>query len=169
VSRFDDARNRLQEAVGSLSAAQLHTPNADGWTVLHVLEHLALLESYIGGELARCMAAPAMERIPLKEHANQFMLDRSLKFKTLPVAAPHGTYADLAEAWVALGDSRRKVDAAMAMARSEDDLHTHGMAFPVEAIGLLSVAQWYDLLAYHELRHVAQIEEMKASWTQPSL
>jgi hypothetical protein len=164
VSLFDEARSRLWGIVEPLSGAQLRIPNADGWSVLHVLEHLALMESQVASKLADAMRQPAGERIPVKQEANRFMLDRTHKFRAPEFGIPQGEYSSLAEARAGLAVSRDRIEAVLAMAGDEDDLYTHGLAFPVPAIGTLSVGQWYDFLACHEMRHAAQIEDMKTEW-----
>ena len=144
-----------------LNELQLRRPNADGWTILHVLEHLHLVEMRVAGAIMGAVKYPPMENAQSTESLEARLLDRSYKVNAPESSRPKGVIATVQEAQELLASSRDRLEAAVAVARNAGGLHTHG--FPHPAFGPMSVQQWYELVPLHELRHVAQIEEMKAA------
>ena len=161
MGRHTEARERLWNSVKGLNESQLRRPNADGWTILHVLEHLHLVEMRVAAAIFGAAKYPPMENVQTNESLEARLLDRSHKFNAPEANRPKGAVTTVQEAQSLLSASRDRLLAAVATARDAGVLHTHG--FPHPAFGPMSVQQWYELIPLHELRHVAQIEEMKAA------
>ena len=161
MDRHAEARERLWNSVKGLDESQLRRQNADGWTILHVLEHLHLVEMRVADAIMGAAKSPPIEGLQANESLEARLLDRNHKVNTPETSRPKGAVATVQEARELLSSSRDRLEAAIASAQNAGVLHTHG--FPHPAFGPMSVQQWYELIPLHELRHVAQIEEMKAA------
>ena len=161
MDRHTEARETLWNSVKGLNESQLRRLNADGWSILHVLEHLHLVETRVANAIMGAVKSPPMENVQANESLEARLLDRSHKFNAPEANRPKGAVTTVQEAQSLLSASRDRLLAVVATARDAGVLHTHG--FPHPAFGPMSVQQWYELIPLHELRHVAQIEEMKAA------
>ncbi len=164
MGRHAEARERLWNSVEGLNEAQLRRPNADGWTILHVLEHLHLVEMGVAGAIMGAVKSPPMANAQATDSFEARLLNRSYKVDAPEIFQPQGAIATTQEAQELLSSSRDRLEAAVAAARNAGAMHTHG--FPHALLGPMSVQQWYEFIPLHELRHVAQIEEMKAAQTE---
>lgn len=153
------SRTELLNAVRDVPEVALRAQNKDGWSILHVLEHLYLMETDVAARVQQAMQSPGGDAIP-PQPLQARVLDRSFKVKTPSSASPTGQFQTLDEAMAHLDHARQGLEAAVGTI-SQEDLYNHG--FPHVFFGMLSIQQWLDIVALHERRHTAQIEEMKSN------
>lgn len=161
MGRHIAVREALWNSVEGLTDSQLRKTNADGWSILHVLEHLHLVETRVAGAIIDAVKSPPMEDLRTHESLKEGLLDRSHKIETPEIFRPRGVVATLQEARERLSSSRARLEAAVVVARNAGALHSHGFAHSL--LGPMSIQQWYDFVPLHELRHVAQIAEIEAA------
>lgn len=150
------SRIDLLNAVKDLQEGTLHNCNADGWSILHVLEHLYLTEISVIQGIRSALTASNVESIPIKP-VHQ-VLNRKYKVRSPEFAEPRGLFSNLEMATKQLNSSREELEALIASVKSTIDFNTCGFNHPY--FGMLSIQQWLETLSLHELRHLAQIEEM---------
>lgn len=156
VDDLRQARMQLLQSVQDLSDEELRIRNADGWSILHVLEHLHLTEKAVVQGIRHALTKPSSE---IPRQSVESVLDRSRKLKSPKVSDPQGMFTTLDEAVASLAASRSELTAVLASIEDADALHHHGFRHPF--FGMLSIHQWLEVLPLHERRHTAQIEEMK--------
>ena len=164
-SRLDTARAALRAAVDQVPPAlRQQRPGPDRWSAAEVVEHISIVERMFGGRVTEAivtahttgLAAEAGDRLPLPDAIEMRMADRVNKRTAVEAAQPTGTL-DAAAAWQALESGhdrlRQAVAGAEGLALSEVML-THPF------FGEMSVYQFVELMAAHEMRHAEQIAEI---------
>ena len=167
LSRLDESRAALLAAVDAVPVPlRARRPAPDRWSVAEILEHLSLVESRFGGMLATRIEEALQgglgletgPRHPLPDATERRMLDRANKRTAPETALPSGALderAALAAAHEARAALRETLQCGDGLALS-DVRHSHPF------FGELTVYQWVELIAAHELRHVEQIRELRA-------
>ena len=148
-------RDAIWRAVDGVDEAILRRPNPGGWSVLDVLEHLHIAENNTTRAIGEMLESPAVGLVPSPDLSVE--IDRTHKLQAPERSRPKGAFASLADARAALGASRDALKATIAAAEPgalETHAKTHGL------VGMASARDWYDLVALHEWRHLAQIQEM---------
>ena len=152
-----------------LSDYQWHfreSPNR--WSVAENLEHLIAFEAFIRSAVMRTLDAPA-EPEKKSDAAGKDPLvlglatSRSTKITAREIVRPTRRWTT-SEAMVEEFREARAQTIAFA-ATTEAPLRDH--FFPHLAFGELDCYQWLTVLARHTLRHVAQIEQIKADPAYP--
>ena len=166
VSRLDDARARLRQAVDAVPSELRGRRPAEGrWSVNDVLEHLSIVETnftkrsvdaIVAGKMAGIGPEDAVERTVLPEHFEAMIADREKK-RTAPEAAHPRSNFDSDSAWQAVEQSRRLLLNTLTEA---DGLALSQVFTSHPFFGALTVYQMAELIAAHEARHTAQIEEV---------
>jgi hypothetical protein len=164
--RLDLSRARLRAAVETVPAPLRRQRPAPGrWSVAEIVEHLALVESRftaaietrINEAVNAGLAAETAGREPLTEELELRLADRS-RARTAPeLVQPSGVF-DVAAAWAAAETARTLLCDTV---RRADGLALSAVRYHHPSFGDLTVYQWVELIAAHELRHVAQIEELR--------
>jgi hypothetical protein len=145
-------------------------PGRDRWSPVDIVEHLSLVESrfsaVVGGKIADALAAGLgpenQPREPLPEKIRTMLGDRTGK-RTAPEAAIPSCAMDEEAAWTAADRARAGFRAALLSADGRalgDVIHEHPF------FGPLNVYQWVELIAAHEMRHVAQVREAALALAQ---
>jgi hypothetical protein len=131
-----------------------------------IVEHLSLVESrfsaVVGGKITDALGSglgpEKQPREPLTERISTMLADRSGKRNAPEAAIPSGTMDEHA-AWAAADRARAGFRAAVL---SADGLALSGVIHEHPFFGPLNVYQWVELIAAHEMRHVAQVRETAA-------
>jgi hypothetical protein len=164
---LDASRVALRESLAAIpSDVRTERPAPDRWSAVDIVEHLSLVESrfsaVVGGKIADALRAglgPEIQaREPLPERIRTMVTDRSGK-RTAPEAAVPSGRLDEAAAWAAADAARAGFRAAVL---SADGKALSGVIHEHPFFGPLNVYQWVELIAAHEMRHVAQVREAAA-------
>jgi len=167
LATLDASRQALRESMAAISpAVRTVRPGPDRWSPVDIVEHLSLVESrfsaVVGGKIADALndglTAEQRPREPLPDKIRTMLADRTGK-RTAPEAAlPSGAMNEQA-AWAAADKARAGFRAAVLNA---DGLALSGVIHEHPFFGPLNVYQWVELIAAHEMRHVAQVRETAA-------
>jgi uncharacterized damage-inducible protein DinB len=164
-SRLDRARAALGAAVERVPPPlRQQRPAPDRWSAAEVIEHISLVERLFGGRVTEAIlaarttgaAAEAGDRLPLPEAIETRMADRVNKRTAVEAAQPTGTL-DAAAAWAALESGHERLRQALAVA---EDVALGQVMLTHPFFGTMSVYQFVELMAAHEMRHAEQIAEI---------
>lgn len=167
LSTLDASRHALRQAMSAVpSSVRTQRPGPDRWSPVDIIEHLSLVETrfstIVGGKIAEALNAglgPESEpRAPLPERVQAMLADRTGR-RTAPEAAIPSGVMDEGAAWAAADKARAGFRAAVL---SADGRALSGVIHEHPFFGPLNVYQWVELIAAHEMRHVAQVRETTA-------
>lgn len=154
----EQVRQQLIKSVSGLSDEQLNTRVADGsWTIAQVLEHLYLIETSIAAMIAHTLKHG--ESQPVEEKPIHLTVDRSKKVEAPDFARPSDRFFTRHELEEKLHQSRQQLRQITEQANPAD-LEAKSFSHPI--FGSLNLKQWVEFVGYHEQRHLAQMEEIKA-------
>jgi hypothetical protein len=164
IAHFQMTEGWLVEEVAGLSPAQIRFRPAPGaWSILEVLDHLAVAEPIYWQDLQDAMKSPPARPGSLSsdESILWYGIDRTGRRKAVPAELPKGEVRDPRAAL----DLLRKLHARIIeYARATpDDLRAH----VVKREGC-DAYQWMLLISTHEQRHLLQIREIKADAKFPN-
>jgi hypothetical protein len=146
-----------------LSGAQLTfkmTP--ESWSIMDVIEHLAVAEPQYWKQLQDSLKQPVGEVKPPATDAAilWYGIDRTNRTRTGEARVPKGRYASIA---ASLGDFRKLRATMVDFAKTtQEDLRGRLL---IE--GNMDVYQWYLMISTHSQRHLLQIQEIKAHQAYP--
>ena len=146
-----------------LSTAQLTfkmTP--ESWSIMDVVEHLAIAEPQYWKQLQDSLKQPVGE---VKPQATDtailwYGIDRTNRTRTGEARVPKGRYASIA---ASLADFRKLRATMVDFAKTtQEDLRGRMLLE-----GNMDVYQWYLMISTHSQRHLLQIQEIKAHQAFP--
>ena len=161
IEILEKSREEFHAAVAGVSESLAKTrPEADRWSVLDCVEHVATVEDIFLKRLAsgEYTEAPPEDRAKEASLATR-IVDRSSRRQAPETALPKGRFTSLAEGLEQF-DSARERSLQFARERSAD-LYTLASAHP--AFGPLNGVEAMIILASHSSRHAAQIREVRAA------
>jgi hypothetical protein len=165
LAHLDAKRTALRETLDGIPVALHATPPEPGrWSIVNVVEHLALLETRlthlfqkrIGEARAAGLGQETETSSLLGDPTLALITDRTRKLTAPEVVQPQSTH-DSAAAWRELEAARERLKSVIVDA---DGLALGEITHPHLAFGTLTVYQWFVFLAGHEARHTAQIREI---------
>ena len=168
LAHVETERDNLHATVAAIPAARYAiVPPSGGWTVLGVLEHLAIVEGRVTGNLQKRIAEAREAGLGRETDTTSVLagmrlerlLDRTNKLNAPEAIRPKGE-VDLDAAWAALDRSRAALRAFVA---DIDGLALRDVTHPHPIFGPLDVYSWIAFVGSHEARHAAQIREIGAS------
>jgi hypothetical protein len=168
LARLDDSRLVLRGAVDGVPEARRRLrPSADRWSVAEVLEHLAKVDHLFAERIAVAirkaqaagLASEQSARQPLSPEIVKRMHDRTERRTARDDGMPTGA-VDSDTAWGDLDRAREEVRSAIVAA---DGLALGDVTAEHRFFGPLTVYQWVELTAAHEIRHADQIREIGAA------
>ena len=158
----------LQEAGSAPNDDETSGTNPDKWSVAEIIFHLHLAEKGTLAGLKRALASPSQgtaadEKVLREEweRVRTLVGTRAVKVKAPPRVAP--TNAPRRSEAIALIRQSRQELLATLQTVSYKDLICVSMPHPFAALGTLTGAGWLSATAFHDLRHIQQIREMKQS------
>ena len=159
VAHLEMTEAWLVSELERLSDAQLKfkmTP--ESWSIMEVVEHLAIAEPQYWKNLQDSLKAPVKDGY--KADATDaailwYGIDRTTRTTTGEARVPHGTYPSVKESLAAFRALRRTMlETAKA---TQDDLRGRPLAG-----GNQDLYQWFLMISSHSQRHIMQIREIKA-------
>ena len=163
LAHLEMTESWLVSEVEGLSAAQLKfrmTP--DSWSIMDVVEHLAVAEPQYWQQLQDSLKAPAGA---VKAEATDagilwYGIDRTNRQRTGEARVPKGRYETVQ---ASLADFRKLRTTLREFAKgTEEDLRGRMLKD-----GNMDVYQWYLMISSHSQRHILQIREIKAHAAYP--
>lgn len=162
---LDEARGAVRAAVAKVPEGLRRTrPAPARWSVAEVLEHLALVDRSFAQRMADAIAEARVAglgpenrpRDPLPPAIVHRMADRSEAREAREALRPSGGL-DAAAAAAELDAARDAVRQAVSLA---DGLALGSVSAEHRIFGSLTMYQWVELTAAHEMRHADQIREI---------
>lgn len=165
VSHLEMTQGWLADEVSGLSPAQLRFRPAPGtWSILEVVEHLAIAEPIYWQDFQKAMKTPASSQPGSMADLDVlwYGIDRTHREKAIPTEEAKGQLRDL-EAGL---DGLRKLQAEMLDYIKATDADLRGHLVERQAC---DAYQWLLLISTHRQRHVLQIREVKADPKFPTM
>ena len=155
----EQARQQLLDEVNGLSDEDLNKkPAPDQWSIKQLLEHLYLMEATITKTIKKQLAFG--EVVSTDEKPIEFTVRRGTKVDAPAYVFPSEEYSTLAALKEKLAATHKGL---FEIANNTADEKLQEKAFPHPAFGQLNLKQWIPFVGYHEMRHIEQIREVKAS------
>lgn len=161
-------RDAVLKATENLSGPQWKfKPGADRWSILEVVEHLALAEDVLRSFIVtKLMQAPPPKAGRDFRQTDKMVLtviaDRSNKATAAPPTEPKGQWS--------AAEARRQFQARRAKTveflRQTAGLRDHALDSPIGQP--MDAYQWLLFIAAHSERHTAQIREIQADPNYPA-
>lgn len=159
VEALRASERRLTEAVAGLSEEDYRfREGEDRWTVLEMVEHLALAEKFLRGAVIRTLGEPPTD---LDTSAKEVLVlklaeTRADRIIAREVNVPTGRFATMKDALAAFHAERAETVAFVETSEADFRRHT----FPHTKFGDIDCRQWMVLLSTHIDRHLRQIDEV---------
>ena len=163
LAHLEMTESWLTSEVDGLSDAQLKfrmTP--DSWSIMDVVEHLAVAEPQYWTQLLDSLKAPAGAIKPEATDAGilWYGIDRTNRQRTGEARVPKGRFDSVDKS---LAEFRKLRATMREMAKStEEDMRGRMLKD-----GNMDVYQWYLMISTHSQRHILQIREIKAHASYP--
>ena len=163
---LDGARNKVVETISSLSEEQANfRPSAEKWSASQIVEHLAKTEANLVRVVAKLLGKAEAENSlsdgsinPPVSFAAMAERARGERFQAPAFIVPEGA-ASLGESLEQLSQSRA---ALVEMRPRIEAVDCSNVGYPHPAFGQFNLYQWLAFIGIHELRHLAQIENLLA-------
>ncbi len=153
----EEVRAQLIVEVLSLSDDDLNQkPSDDKWSVRQILEHLYLMEGGIAKIIKRQLSKGEFQTTSIKPI--EMAVDRTIKVDVPNFAKPSEDYKTCAELLDHLAVTHEFLNT---IEKSVTDEQLDEKVYPHPVFGEMSLKQWIPFVAYHELRHLEQIKEVK--------
>ncbi len=157
-------------AVRGVTGGRFHfKPRGGGWSIAETAEHVTVAETGSGklirGKLVREPTAPELlaQTVGAMERVDARLLTRERKVPAPDFVLPTGRWSTPDEMMAVFEESRQAtIDF---IKTTEHDLTM--FAAPHPALGPLNGLQWGYFLVRHCLRHIEQIDEVKAAAGYP--
>ncbi len=158
VAHLEMTESWLVSELQGLSKAQLTfkmTP--ESWSIMDVVEHLAIAEPQYWQKLRDSMKQPpTTEKLEATDAAILWYgIDRTNRARTGEARVPHGTFKEIAQS---LGAFRTLRAEMMTYAKTT----TEDMRARKLLEGNMDVYQWFVMISTHSQRHILQVREIKA-------
>jgi hypothetical protein len=161
MSELHASRKVVVDSVAGLSQKQLNwKASAEKWSVAEVIEHLAITEDFLFGFYKQVAAGPADPKGKAAQKDEEFLKSirsREEKFKAPDQATPKKTFASVEAALAAFKERRDRTIRYVETTQDQDLRQKIVPDFKMDAY------QMFLMIAGHAQRHVAQIDEVKAT------
>jgi len=165
LAHLEMTESWLTSEVSGLTPAQLrYRMTPDSWSIMDVVEHLAIAEPQYWQNLRDSLAGPVV--LNYKPEATDagilwYGIDRSHRQKTGEARVPKGKYADIKDSLAVFRALRATLHEYAKT--TTDDLRGR----PLKD-GDMDVYQWFLMISSHAQRHILQIREIKNSPAYPA-
>jgi hypothetical protein len=146
--------------------------NSLQWSIAEIAFHLHLTETNIGRLLRKIVARGERREPAGQDHlraewdrVRELVGTRGTHVSAPSFVQPHDA-PSLPEATRLLSQSRQQLLEILSP-MTLDDLASVSAPHPVPAVGVLTGASWISVIAYHELRHARQIDDLRRAFPGP--
>lgn len=152
-------RQELTEAVSGVTEdLAVRSPGPERWSILQCVEHVAIAEDYLFGQIGRATTATAPIPKPSREEAIRARgADRTRRVSSPAAGIRTGRFTTLAEAMRHFSETRDRTIQFVENCRT--DLRSEITTHPI-----ISTVNCYEMLlmmAAHPRRHAEQIREIR--------
>ena len=164
VAHLEMTNAWLESELAGLSKAQLTfkmTP--ESWSIMEVVEHVAIAEPQYWKNLQDSLKAPVKDGYKAEATDAAILwygIDRTNRTTTGEARVPKGTYPSAKESLAAFRALRRTM--LESAKNTQDDLRGRPLAG-----GNQDLYQWFLMISSHSQRHIMQIREIKAHQGYP--
>lgn len=147
-------RRKIYQTIDGMTDNEFNgTPSTGGWSPKQILEHLALMETYIASKISGELKNPASPKASKK----MILLSGSLLVKgTLPMQTqPTDTYKTIPEIKEELHNSRIYL-LDVYDSSSKEQLREKSFKHP--NLGLMPLEQWFPVIGMYEKCHLKQLK-----------
>ncbi len=161
LESLERSREALLQAVQGVTEEQAaRTPAAGRWSILQCVEHVAVVEDYLLGQVVNAHQAEA----PLLNEKREALIraraaDRERRVPAPELARPVGRFATLAEATQGFLQVRART--IEFVESSSSDLRCQVTSHPI--LGTVNCYENLLMIAAHPQRHAGQIAEIRAA------
>ncbi|MBM6619363.1 DinB family protein [Bacillus suaedaesalsae] len=148
-------RTVLLRFIEKLDEEDLKCSKKSGWTVSEVIEHIFLVEKNVTKGIRYYANQPKNE--PAEEKPIHLVLDRTRKIEAPSTVRPKGGSISMQKHFENLNLSREFL--FQTLEEIDEHLLTQ-RSFPHETFGPLTLLQWIEVLAYHDIRHLEQLKDI---------
>ena len=161
LESLESGRQALIDALhGVTGEAAARRPAPGRWSILECVEHLAIAEDYLFGQIAIAHHVDIPMRNERREAAIRARgADRTRPAQSPDVGKPTGRFATLAEALRHFLDSRART--IRFVENNSADLRSEVTSHPI--IGTVNCYENLLIIAAHPHRHAAQIAETRSA------
>ena len=170
VLMLGESGGAFTDAFRGVTGGQFHfKPGPDRWSIAETVEHVTVAETGSGklmrGRLAREATPPELlaQTVGAEERVDGRLLKRDRAFPAPEFVMPTGRW-NTPDEMIAVFEESRQATIDF-IKTTEQDLTT--FAAPHPALGPLNGLQWGYFLVRHCLRHIDQINEVKAAVGYP--
>jgi hypothetical protein len=163
VAHYEMTDAWLASELEGLSAEQVKfrmTP--DSWSIMEVVEHLAIAEPQYWQRVQDSMKQPPWKAKPEATDAGilWYGIDRTNRARTGEARVPKGKWIDIEGSYGEFKKLRKTIDDYVRT--TQDDLRSRQLLE-----GNMDVYQWVLMISTHSQRHILQIREIKAHAKYP--
>lgn len=159
VAHFEMTEAWLESEVTGLSDAQLKfRMSPESWSIMDVVEHLAIAEPQYWKNFQDSLAKPVQPDFKPRatdEGMLWYGIDRTRRATTGDARVPKGTYATVGESLAVFGSLRAEM---LQVAKTTQE-NLRGRPYLTASQDLY---QWFLMISTHSQRHILQIREIKA-------
>lgn len=171
IALLRDSAGVFTGSFGGLSQPQFHfRPEPDRWSIAETAEHVIVAEAgsarLMRGRMIRNPTPPEVlaATAGADDRIERRLVVRDRRYPAPDFVLPEGRWSTPAAMEAAFTESR----AAVVEFLETTSLDLSAFAAPHPALGPLTGLQWAHFLVRHCLRHVEQIEEVKATAGYPA-
>lgn len=163
LAHLDMTEAWLASEVAGLSPNQLkYQMTPESWSIMQVVEHLAIAEPQYWQRVQDSMKQPPSEKKPEATDAGilWYGIDRTNRSRTGEARVPNGQFKSLDESLAAFRKLRSTI--RQYAATTQEDPRSRMLLE-----GNMDVYQWLLMISTHSQRHILQIREIKAHTSYP--
>ncbi|CDQ20518.1 DinB superfamily protein [Halobacillus karajensis] len=157
--RLDEKRKELLHFIEEASDQEASVkPEETRWSILEVLEHLYLMEQMIIYQINQTLKQEDKQKAiekPIHRATN-----REYKVEAPESVRPNSEFQILHDAAEGL---KKTCEATLLHIHNKDEETLKKRVFPHPSFGDMDLKQWIEFIGWHELRHLDQLKEVKAS------
>jgi len=163
LAHFEMTESWLVSETSGLSTAQLkYRSSPETWSVMDVVEHLAVAEAQYWDQLQKSAKQPPSTSKGEATDAGilWYGIDRTRRATTGEARVPTGRWSDVRES---IAEFRKQRATMVQYAKTtQDDLRARRLID-----GNMDIYQWFLMISSHSQRHILQIREIKSNASFP--
>lgn len=166
ITLLQQSRQEFLESVEKLTDEQWSwKPAPERWSAGEVAEHILLSEGALFGKAQEALASPANPEWEQKTAGKTEFLEKVMPNRTGRAQAPESIQPQgkLSRAQIMSQFAEARGKTLKFAAETEAPLKAHTSEHPFKIFNTLSAHQWLLYIPLHNIRHVKQIDEVKAA------